>query len=167
VVKILKLAFQYKEKLQQEYMKILCDERYRYYHCAPWINYDIEIKDSGWSCLQFVSVDKDNNVIGYFTANVDRVCEEASGLGIINFTGEYNLEFSRDLKLFINNLLTEFRKVSFAVVIGNPIEKMYDRYINKYNGRIVGIRKEEAKLQDGKYYDMKLYEIFKKDFIKE
>jgi hypothetical protein len=50
--------------------------------------------------------------------------------------------------------------------IGNPIEKQYDKIIFKYNGSIVGIRKKEVILIDGKYYDLKLYEIFKKDYDK-
>lgn len=33
----------------------------------------------------------------------------------------------------------KFRKLTFCVVVGNPIEKSYDKMINKYNGRIIGI----------------------------
>ena len=39
-----------------------------------------------------------------------------------------------------------FRKLSCAVVIGNPIEKTYDKLVPKYGGRIVGLEKEEVKL---------------------
>ncbi|OGO81270.1 MAG: hypothetical protein A2Y21_10715 [Clostridiales bacterium GWC2_40_7] len=59
-----------------------------------------------------------------------------------------------------------FRKIEFTVVAGNPIEKMFDKYVNKYGGRIVGVRKESVKLQDNLFYDSKLYELFKTDFIK-
>jgi hypothetical protein len=52
------------------------------------------------------------------------------------------------------------------VVVGNPAERLYDRVINKYGGRIVGIKEKSTKLIDGLYYDVKLYEIFKEDFDK-
>jgi hypothetical protein len=44
-------------------------------------------------------------------------------------------------------------------VVGNPAERMYDKFIEKYNGRVVGIKKNEVKLVDGKFYGLKLYEI--------
>ena len=43
---------------------------------------------------------------------------------------------------------------------------MYDKYIEKYNGRVVGYRKNEIMLSDGQYYDDKLYEITKEDYLK-
>ena len=58
-----------------------------------------------------------------------------------------------------------FRKIEFTVIVGNPIEKMFDKYIGKYGGRIVGIGKESVKLPDNLFYDSKLYEIFKVDFL--
>jgi RimJ/RimL family protein N-acetyltransferase len=59
-----------------------------------------------------------------------------------------------------------FRKLEFSVVVGNPIEKSYDRLIYKYGGRIVGTYKKHTRLMDNKYYDEKLYEIFRDDYIK-
>ena len=44
---------------------------------------------------------------------------------------------------------------------------MYDKYIEKYGGRIVGIFKEDVRLYDGEYYDHKYYEIFREEFIKK
>lgn len=49
---------------------------------------------------------------------------------------------------------------TFRVVIGNHIEKMYDKYIEKYGGRIIGVRKDEVRLIDGK-----LYEITKDEYL--
>ena len=58
-----------------------------------------------------------------------------------------------------------FRKLNFAVVIGTPVEKHYDRLIKRYGGRIVGVRKQNCRLIDGKYYDEKLYEIMRDDYF--
>ena len=59
-----------------------------------------------------------------------------------------------------------FYKIEFGVVVGNPIEKMYDKYIQKYGGQIVGIFKSTTKLQDGEFADMKYYEIFRDEYLK-
>ena len=36
-----------------------------------------------------------------------------------------------------------FRKLVFSVAVGNPIEKSYDKMMERYGGRVVGIFKEE------------------------
>ena len=54
----------------------------------------------------------------------------------------------------------DIRKLNFSVAIGHPIEKSYDKMVEKYGGRITGIKKEDVKLFDGKLYDLKGYEIF-------
>jgi hypothetical protein len=56
--------------------------------------------------------------------------------------------------------------MKFNVVIGSPNEKIYDRLIKLYNGRIVGVFKKDVRLMDNKLYDVKHYEIFKDDFEK-
>ena len=58
------------------------------------------------------------------------------------------------------------RKLEFTVVVGNPIEKTYDKLIKKYGGNIVGVKHKNCKLIDNKYYDEKIYEIFREDYIK-
>lgn len=100
-------------------------------------------------------------------ADIDRNIDSVSSLHLINFY-DTNITFSRDMYKFLIQLFKEFkfRKINFCVVIGNPIEKMYDKYINKYGGRIIGIKKEQVKLHDGEICDLKLYEIFKRDFEK-
>lgn len=60
----------------------------------------------------------------------------------------------------------KFRKLTFSVIVGNPIEKSYDKMINKYGGRVVSIYSDETKLIDGEYYDVKLYEITRNNYLK-
>ena len=49
----------------------------------------------------------------------------------------------------------------FNVIVGNPAERLYDRICNKYGGRVIGTFNQEAKLQDGKLYDVKYYEMMR------
>jgi hypothetical protein len=60
----------------------------------------------------------------------------------------------------------KFRKLKYSVFVGNPIENTYDRLTEKYGGRIIGISKQDDRLIDGDFYDLKSYEIFKDDYMK-
>jgi len=77
--------------------------------------------------------------------------------------------WGRDLINVVANIFEKFafRKLLFSVVVGNPIERSYDRLIQRYGGRIVGTYKDHCKLMDGNYYDSKLYEIFKEDYFRQ
>lgn len=163
--KILKLAYPYKDKLQQKYNEIILNEKYKYYNCNHWWKYELKIESDNWQTLQCISTDKENNIIGFIEADIDRNIESVSSLQIINFY-DINITFSRDLYEFLINLFKKykFKKINFCVICGNPIENMYDKYINKYGGRIVGVKKEHVKLHDGEICDLKMYEIFKRDF---
>lgn len=50
--------------------------------------------------------------------------------------------------------------------MGNPIEGSYDKMIHRYGGRIIGVEKGEVRLPDGKLYDVKRYEITRREYIK-
>ncbi len=133
---------------------------------SSWSNYKLELKEDNWEKIELVSVDKNDNVIGFLVASIDRDAYYISSLLVANFY-DINITFSKDFKQFLSDLFIKykFNKVCFSVVISNPAEKMYDKYIKRYNGRIVGVQKEHAKLADGNYYDVKLYEILRKEYL--
>lgn len=76
--------------------------------------------------------------------------------------------FGRDLGKALTDIFEKFNfnKLKFSVVVGNPIEKSYDRMIQKYGGRVVGIFREDARLIDGNLYDVKQYEILRSDYMR-
>lgn len=163
---ILKLAYTYENQLQQLFKKIIFQEKYKYYNYSNYWTYNLKLSENSWDSIEMVSVDEENYVRGFLSASINRIADSVSSLGIINFY-DVNIVFAKDLYQFIKDLFLKFnfRKIEFIVVVGNPIEKMYDKYIQKYNGRIVGIKKQSTKLQDNKYYDVKMYEIFRDDCI--
>ena len=55
--------------------------------------------------------------------------------------------------------------MNFSVAVGNPIERSYDRWVEKYNGRIVGIQKDHYLGIDNVFRDRKLYEVFNPDLV--
>lgn len=101
-----------------------------------------------------VNVDKDDRVLGFFRANISKESDKISSIGIINFYNR-NIVFSRDMYNFLIGLFEKFnfRKIEWTVVVGNDnAEKIYDKIINKYGGRIVGIKNKSTNLIYGLYY---------------
>ena len=159
---MLKPAFIYKDKLQQKYNEIIFTDKYKFYNCNAYWEYELKLDQNSWNTIEMVSVDLSDNVIGFFRAAICREDEKVSSLGVVNFY-DANTVFAKDLAQFIKDLLFKFRfrKVEWSVVVGNPAESMYDRFISKYGGQITGIKRQTVRLDDGEYYDMKGYEIFR------
>ena len=159
---MLDLAIKHEDKLKKEMIGVMFVEKYKFENVASYYNETIIKKDwVGWSNIQMVSVNKEGEVIGYFSVDLCRDTFNLSNLHIINFTDDKVL-FAKDLKSFFMKLTKreDIRKLNFSVAIGHPIEKSYDKMVEKYGGRITGTKKEDVKLFDGKLYDLKGYEIF-------
>ncbi|MDP4224848.1 MAG: GNAT family protein [Bacteroidota bacterium] len=166
MIQILRPAYAYIGALQLKRTAIAFDPRYMYYECGVYCDYEISIEKSSWNTIQLVSIDDNNNLIGYFSASINRQTYNISALGAINFCPKPNLIFCKDMKQFFTDLFIKFNfnKISWRVVVGNPAEEIYDRLIQAYGGRIVGTFKNEIKLWDGNLYDEKHYEILKDEF---
>lgn len=164
---MLKLALQYKDELLAKYINTWMNERFMYYHDS-WYS-ELCIADNTWDKHQFVSVNDNNEVVGFIHYKVYRNTNDCDSLGIIGFSDNVldRTCFGMDVGTAITDIFEKFRfrKLSFSVVIGNPIESTYDRLVEKYGGRIVGTQKKEVKLVDGEYYDSKLYEILASDYF--
>ena len=164
---MLKLAYSYRENLNKQFEEMAFNEKYKFFSLCWW-NYAVEISDNSWNNIQMVSVDSCNKVIGYFSADIIRHSNKACGIQAINFGEDANIIFSKDMYQFLDELMTKhnLRKIEWTVVIGNPAEKIYDKIIEKYNGRVVGTRRESVTTPEGTLRDEKEYEIFKDDYIK-
>ena len=76
---ILKLAYAYKDKLQSIYQNIVFQEKYKFYYDNYW-NYTIKLSEDSWNDIELVSVDKDDNVIGFLRATIARTSDKISSL---------------------------------------------------------------------------------------
>lgn len=162
---MLDLAIKYPDQVIANFRNTWFKDKYKYFHNANYFE-DCAIKDSTWTNHQFVSV-RNGEVIGYIGYGIDRSWDLVNNLAIINFEDSPSMVFAADMGHAIRDIFEkyQFRKLCFSVVVGNPIESSYDKMCLKYGGRIVGIRKKNARLIDGNFYDEKLYEIFKEDYI--
>lgn len=161
---MLKPAILYKEQLETAYINTWYDDIYKFYHGL--YRRCLEIDTNNWTRFQFASVDKDDNLIGYISYNVDRPINGVNDFGIINFSDNM-LEFGKDVFRMIEDIFLRynFDRVEWWVVVGNPIESTYDKLCQKYGGRIIGITRNSVKLIDNSIHNSKLYEILREDFL--
>lgn len=160
---MLEPAIKYKTEFEKLQYDIWFNDKYKYWTCDVYYE-TLAINNNTWNNHQFVSVVNDK-VIGYIAYNVHRGDNSVDCLSIINFTDD-KISFGMDLGQALRDIFEKykFRKLNFSVVVGNPIEKSYNKMIKKYGGRIIGIKKEDVKLIDGEYYDKKMYEILAAEY---
>ena len=157
----------YEEDLNSLFIGIWFDEKYKYWNAGA--HYDkFEVEDTTYNKHQFVSVNsKTDQVIGYIGYDVDRVSQVVSCFNIINFT-DNKFIFGKDVMQAVDDIFRMFKfyKIEFNVVVGNPAEKIYDKFIKLYGGKVVGIFHSRIVLIDGKRYDMKYYELTRNNYLK-
>lgn len=162
---MLDVAIKYKDRLTERFRETWFQDKYKYWNYTNYFE-EMEIADRTWGKHQFVSIDSDGDVIGYIGYAIDRSSDYVYALNIINFTDD-RVTFGIDAGKVIKDIFEKFhfRKICFSVVVGNPIEKTYDKMVERYGGEIVGVHKEHVRLIDGQFYDVKLYEILAKDYF--
>lgn len=159
-------ARKHEEELKKKFMEVWYEDKYKYYFSSNWHS-EQELPKDDWEKMCYVSMDKDNNILGYISYMIDRSINSAHSFGAINFS-ENKATFGIDLCKVIDDIFCKFNmeRMEFYVICGNPIEKSYDRMVEKYGGRIIGMRRKVAKLIDNKIYDDKIYEILREDYLK-
>ena len=118
------------------------------------------------NCLQYVSVDN-NNIVGYVSAGINLEDQTVMDLSLAKFTDKPCMTFYRDVLCFLSYLFECFYcyRIRFGVIVDSKHEKMYERFVRENGGRVVGTRKKSEVLPDGKYYDLKIYEITRKGYL--
>lgn len=163
---MLKPAQLYKDKLQEKNIETWYDQRYIYYHSGTGA-YDISLPDNNCDRHNFVSVDKEDNVIGYISYKIDWCAMSADNFGIISYDIG-NVEFLRDCYTAVVDLFEKYHmnRVGWFAYADNPAVKSYRDFINKHGGRECAYLRQVAKLTDGKLHDAVEFEILAEEFRK-
>lgn len=161
---MLVMAKGYEREIKNKFYKSYLNPKYKYYFLGGYFTVP-SFEEDDWNYIKVASVVNDE-VIGLFTASVDRVQNCIKELGIINFSND-PFVFSRDLSKFIEMLFDfyGFYKIKFSSVSENPANKMYEKFINRYDGRIIGTSVADCRLRDGRYYSVVYYELFRNKTI--
>ncbi|MEI2419259.1 GNAT family protein, partial [Arthrospira platensis SPKY2] len=163
--KMLKRALLYKEQLSKKFIETFDDPVYQYYYFTYHEMPDIENTD--WNYIQFVSIDRNNDIVGYLSAAVGRSPNIIMNLSAINFKDPSNITFSKDAIKLFEILFTQynFRKVKWSCMSKNPALNIYKKVIKKYGGRIVGKFKDDCVSAMGQLCDLYWFEITRDEYL--
>lgn len=130
---MLEPAIKYRDRLEIAQYDTWFNDKYKYWNADTYYN-SLQIDTDTWNRHQFVSV-KNDIIVGYIEYNISRSNNSVSSLSIMNFTDD-KITFGADLSRALKDIFEKykFRKLNFSVIIGNPIEKSYDKMIEKYGG---------------------------------
>lgn len=111
------------------------------------------------STFQFAIVDNKDKLVGYISYEIDWYSSQARNFGLMSFD-RGNPLIGKALFEVMNNIINNLRihRISWYMVGGNPVERSYDRFCKKYNGRKIILR-DVFKDRMGNYHDSVTYEI--------
>ena len=148
----------YREELKRKLISAWYDPKYKYYFSGS--AYELSIPDNNETRHDFVHLDKDGRVDGYFSYQIDWQAKSLYNFGLIGFADD-NKMFLLDCVRRIQEMAQQgIRRAEFWAWSDNPVNKFYERLVAKAHvGRIAG-RLWQSGYFDGRYHDTTIYEIF-------
>ena len=152
-------AVLYKDEIKRKILEYKYTNDMMYYF--GWLGDSIPNidDDSEDNCtVQYAIVDGDN-LIGYFTYMMDWYTSCASCFGLFSFDRGnkiIGLDVLRELKKIIQEY--NVHRISWRMVSGNPVERHYDRFCDKYGGKKF-VLTDAIRDRAGNYHDDVIYEI--------
>lgn len=148
-----------KNEIIEEFKKLYYTEDMMYETggLGNWFPNILDEPESGR--FQYAIVDSKDKLIGYLDYNIDWYSSCASRFGLISFD-KGNPILGKTLFEEMNKLINDYRlhRIEWRMIGGNPVEKSYDRFCEKYNGAKHVLR-DAFKDKYGKYHDDIIYEI--------
>lgn len=159
---MLRPAQLYKDELLKKHYEQWYKPETSYYSGS--CNWGLRLEESDEYKRQFVSVDKNNNVIGYIAYNVDFLTRSASCFGMISYS-KGNLDFVKDLYKVIKDLfmMEKFNRVEWWCFTDNPAVRGYKNFCKRFGGKIVGTLHNTCMFSDGSLHDSYIFEILRED----
>lgn len=141
------------------------DKKFMYYYDGS----GRELYQSDNNCYysrQFVSVDQDNNIVGYIGYNYNNDARSAAQFGLCSFS-DYNQTFFNDVIIAIYEIFYKFglNRIEFCAFSGNPAVKGYRAFLKRYGGREVCRLRNTCRLMDGQLHDTIIFEVLVEDLL--
>lgn len=156
----------YREELQKKLQATWYDMKYQYFWQGGCN--DIEIPNDNYWKKQFVFLDKEGNITGYFSYNCCADTGSLNNFGLISFI-DYNPRFIQSVIKHLKNILSKgcINRIEFFAYEDGPANKGYKKLVKKFGGKQVGKLTKNTRLLDGKLHDTVFYEIFREDYLKK
>lgn len=151
-------AILFRDEIHKEFMKFSYEDEMMFY--SGWLGNNLpEINDnSDEGHYQYAIVDN-GKVVGYFDYRINWYNSCAHCFGLYSFdknNSTIGIDVYRELRKLINKY--RLHRIDWRMIGGNPVEKHYDRFMKKYNGKKF-VLTDVLKDRQGKYHDDVIYEI--------
>ena len=151
-------AMLYREPLLNGLKKHIYDDEMLFY--SGWNGFTLpEISDEfdGYN-YRYAILDGDN-VIGYFCYHYDTHSRCLSNFGLYSFD-KGNPIIGKDVLREIRRIIKEYKphRMEWRMIGGNPVEKHYDRFCKRYNGKKF-VLTDVIRDRYGNYHNDVIYEI--------
>ena len=115
-----------------------------------------------WNNFQYISVDKDDNVLGFYEFSRNQIANRINSCFFVHFKNEeyYDEKVAKnDFKEIFSRVAhnPQINIIYFTAICDNPAnERMYKYLLDAWNGKRFVLPKY-ARLKDGKIYDVYQY----------
>lgn len=146
----------YKEELKRKLIGCWYKPEYDYYFLGDYREFSVP-DNTDWR-RDFVHLNKNGEVDGYFSYHYNEIAKSLSQFGLISFMGNGGA-LMLDCIRHIDKLISEgLHRMEWWAVVGNPACKIYERLIERYGGSVAGYM-HDCNYFNGKYHDAVMYEI--------
>lgn len=149
-----------KEEIEMQF------KRYYYtddmmYEVGGLYNWTPTISESdGNGFIRYAIVDdNDGKLLGYFGYRIDWYASCASQFGLFSFdrgNPTVGIDVLKEMRKLIHDY--KLHRIEWRMVGGNPVEKHYDKFCDRYNGRKLVLH-DAIKDRYGRYRNDVIYEI--------
>lgn len=161
---MLRPAHLYEEELKEKLIETWYKPEYVCYSGGTGDSL-VELPNGNCNSHCFVSVDEDDNVVGYISYDLDYMAMSADHLGIVSFQMG-NLDFLKDVYKAICDIFEVYNmnRLSWFCFADNPAIRGYRNFIKKHGGVECGHTRQISRLRDGKLHDGVEFEIMSWEF---
>ena len=153
----------YKEELKRKLIEVWYNPKYQYYFAYG--RYEFTVPDNTEYRRDFVHLDKNNNVDGYFSYNYNEACKSMTNFGLVSFVDK-NIDFIYDVMNHVKDMFMTkgTQRCEFWAFEDNPVNKFYSKFVEHYGGKQLATCKR-CSYFNGQYHNSVIYEILVEDFV--
>ena len=163
---MIKMAYHYKDQVYKLFRDNALTRKTFWLNLSSYMDMEqVKLEQLTWAKMQMVSV-YDNKVKGYMEATLKRETNAVEDIMLVNFNNS-KTKYIKEAISFIWLMLNEFNfsKIKFRAVVGSPTENMYRKFIEIFDGCVVGTFENDVRLRDGHLYDVTYFELKKSNFV--
>lgn len=152
---MLEPAILWKEAIGRQFKELYYSEEMMYLAGRePWIP---NVDDDSEGTFAWAIVNKEDDLIGYFCYRIKYFESTACDFSVISFD-KGNPIIGKDVFEKMEELVEEFHRVEWTMISGNPVERHYDKFLERHGGRKL-VLWDEFRDRNGEFHNQIIYEI--------